>query len=1766
MLMQHSRLNSGAGSGGQAGAHGAGSGRPSWMMNLAQRQNRWSNHGLSWSAGDMVPVRLLRPALFALFPLTLFALFSAALPSAMAQENTTLVSNLDQSARTTHLQTYNIDGAQYRPRQAQVFTTGRNFSGYTMTSAQVVSHEGSQSFKVSLCEADSSYLPLDSTCTELRDPATFSSSTLTFTVPTGTTMTLNAASNYALKLELENNYIGRVRFGSTLSTAEDTDSLSHWSVHNFVARFRFTTPTTGYWDYAPSTRTTHYRIAIIGRANPPRLGFVDAELTRSVRENSPAGTNVGAPIPSALDSGNVTYTLEGTDADSFVINSATRRITTKAGVTYDHEAKSSYAVTVRATDGDDNTDTVDVTISVTDVAEPPLAPARPTVAAISGSSAGLNVGWSAPTNTGKPPITGYDVRYCAGSAASCVEDEDFTNGPQNLTATSARILGLMANTTYRVQVRATNDEGDSAWSPSGNDTTNMAAACGPPTLTGGATQVWTGRLAVAKWPSNDYYGFGGGRGSLDDTDFSLIVNPYVIDHLTQRGGNGHLVFSLTSSLSAGEKRTLTLHVCDETQLDLKDASGPTARHDYQWTGTGLDWSAHAERTLYLSWDYTAPTFSGATVDASSLVLTFSENLEPASGLTGGAFTVTADGNPVTVNSVAIDDNKVTLTLSSSVTALQAVTVSYAQPAGANSNKLRDRFDNLVENFSFTGTNNPPTVDNAIPDQRATANRLFRYTVPGDTFSDPEGDPLTYSAKKGDDTALPSWLTFTPGTRLFEGTPGAADAGTLVVRVTANDGTDNGSDTFNIKVAGTDVCFRTPAVRDAIVAAVAGVVDCGDLTSAHLAAITGTLDLSGQSLASLQAGDFDGLTALTTLNLSNNLLSSLPAGIFDALTLLTTLNLDNNTLSALRSGALDSLTGLHRLTLHDNRLASLPERVFRPLRQLATLTLNGNLGAPWKPGGVGAGPDQTVDRGAPITLQAAVAGPWGNNVTYQWTHVNGPCSNTPVSNPLVTSTPVPTHANAFDAPDADTTLHFRLIVIPNPGADRARGRIASEPDWVTVTVGAGSARPTTPCTPNSQTLQTSQASPTSPTSLTLAPVAQAGPDVDVDPESAVTLDGSGSSDPDGERLIFAWSQVSGAEVALAGADRARATFDAPVEPGALSFRLTVTDPMDLSDSDEVTVTVRDQVPDFGDAAVAALALREGQAMEPVVLPRARGGNGALSYSLTSDPAGLAGLSFEPATRTLSGTPSAGGSYVFALRADDADSNTADSDAAVLRFEVEVESILDRAREAVRRALKGTLEGLGTRMLTGTLANIGTRFADGFPGSSLMLGGQSVPLNATGLAGDGVAGAVPHGPCAGIGHDGYGAGGAGEALCGGAASRGIGAEELFRTSAFAVHLGAAPGAAHADPGAARWALWGRGDFGSFAGRPEPGMSYEGELRTGWLGFDGRSGPWVAGVALSHGEGEAEYGFDLGRGVAGSGRLETTVTALYPYGRWTFADGLELRGVLGAGGGEARHVPEGGDEETSGLGMRMASVGVRRALPALAGVDLAVRGDASAVRMETGDGPEFVSNLTADSWRLRAGVEASRRFALGGDDTALVPFVEVAGRRDGGDGVTGTGVEIAGGVRYAGPGVQVEARGRWLAAHTEEGTRERGVSVTARVGPGAHGRGLSLSLSPRWGAGTGAAAALWRDALPHGPGGGADAGAVDARIGYGIVLARMGVVTPFAEAGLAGNESRHLRFGARFDALHMDLGVELAGEPLDSGAAEPGVALRLYYRLSF
>ena len=113
----------------------------------------------------------------------------------------------------------------------------------------------------------------------------------------------------------------------------------------------------------------------VRRASPPgptpnrAPTFPGSSTTRSVDENSAAGANVGAPVRATdRDRDRLTYALSGTDASSFTINSS-GQIMVGTGTMLDFEDKSSYMVTVRATDPDGADDTITVTVAVTNVDE-----------------------------------------------------------------------------------------------------------------------------------------------------------------------------------------------------------------------------------------------------------------------------------------------------------------------------------------------------------------------------------------------------------------------------------------------------------------------------------------------------------------------------------------------------------------------------------------------------------------------------------------------------------------------------------------------------------------------------------------------------------------------------------------------------------------------------------------------------------------------------------------------------------------------------------------------------------------------------------------------------------------------------------------------------------------------------------------------------------------------------------------------------------------------------------------------------------------------------------------------------------------------------------------------------------------------------------------------------------------------------------------------------------------------------------------------------
>ncbi|MCA9247755.1 MAG: tandem-95 repeat protein, partial [Planctomycetales bacterium] len=178
-------------------------------------------------------------------------------------------------------------------------------------------------------------------------------------------------------------------------------------------------------------------------------------------------------------------------------------------------------------------------------------------------------------------------------------------------------------------------------------------------------------------------------------------------------------------------------------------------------------------------------------------------------------------------------------------------------------------DTATVTITVAGVNDAPTLDNALVDQTAVAEEAFSFTVPGNTFSDPDvngnapDDTLTLTAELATGGALPTWLNFDGTT--FSGTPGVADEGDVDIRVTASDG-NGGSvdDVFRISVFGlTEMQIEliarmdsTPASQYIAFTANPATDNGTGVGRVEIIDDNGTLNLD-YSLIRLEGFDFDG---------------------------------------------------------------------------------------------------------------------------------------------------------------------------------------------------------------------------------------------------------------------------------------------------------------------------------------------------------------------------------------------------------------------------------------------------------------------------------------------------------------------------------------------------------------------------------------------------------------------------------------------------------------------------------------------------------------------------------------------------------------------------------------------------------------------------------------------------------------------------------------------------------------------------------------------
>ncbi|SCK33343.1 REJ domain-containing protein [Variovorax sp. HW608] len=269
----------------------------------------------------------------------------------------------------------------------------------------------------------------------------------------------------------------------------------------------------------------------------------------------------------------------------------------------------------------------------------------------------------------------------------------------------------------------------------------------------------------------------------------------------------------------------------------------------------------------------------------------------------------------------------------------------------------------------------------------------------------------------------------------------------------------------------------------------------------------------------------------------------------------------------------------------------------------------------------AGIDQNVPMGTVVTLDgSASSDPDGDPITYMWTLDSKPANSTAAI--VDASSPRPSLT-----PDQAGTYIASLVVTDSLNAK-------SVADQVVVTV--------------------------SPVNKNNAPIAVAGPNQNVLVGATVELDGSGSSDADGDLLSYSWSITSkpaGSTAQLSYidgvADDPAPTFVADV-PGVYVIGLVVGDGKAYSTT-QASVTVTAALGNVAPVASAgddvSTVVGTAVALSGTLSSDANGDALTYSWTLVSRPAGSVAAPVNPSNATATLTPDVAGVYVVELVVSD-----------------------------------------------------------------------------------------------------------------------------------------------------------------------------------------------------------------------------------------------------------------------------------------------------------------------------------------------------------------------------------------------------------------------------------------------------------------------------------------------------------------------------------
>ena len=377
-----------------------------------------------------------------------------------------------------------------------------------------------------------------------------------------------------------------------------------------------------------------------------------------------------------------------------------------------------------------------------------------------------------------------------------------------------------------------------------------------------------------------------------------------------------------------------------------------------------------------------------------------------------------------------------------------------------------------------------------------------------------------------------------------------------------------------------------------------------------------------------------------------------------------------------------------------------------------------------------------------------------------------------------------------------------------------------------------------------------------------------------------------------------------------------------------------------------------------------------------------------------------------------------------------------------------------------------------------------------------------------------------------------------------------------------------------------FWGSGDYRNLSGEDkEQTLDWDGDLFSLHLGVDAHiTAESIGGVALSWSEGEMDTNKDNTKAT-----YDTSMTSINPYFSWGNAHGAMWM-TAGYGEGELEREDGTGTTSTNDLSMQTFAIGGNSILLQRGADTLRVKGEISQSMLEVDANQDGsgLSEMEVDANRARLSLETTNSITR--DNGARTDRkVELGARHDGGDGVTGSGIELGLGLRHiSASGLSIEGKLRGLLGH-EGDINEWGISGTIKQSAGADGQGFSFALSPGYGDDSSDLQRLWEHGLRDADGNASDAAdpdgnadpdyaartraysaRLDARIGYGVngftapswlgsswLGSGIGLLTPYTALTLSDDSNRYRlgvqwKLGERFD-------FDLLGEREDATNAD-------------